>query len=128
MSSALQKMQRLLDEQSHLCMQLRIPSEPPPWGPAYCRQAPPTSPAPPMLSPVIGQSVATQCCLLPDLLVSGASIAGDLPETQCPSPPPEGVVTPEHEARQRIPPDKQDLLAFVGFFQSVSETLATPRT
>ncbi|KAJ8377006.1 hypothetical protein SKAU_G00075860 [Synaphobranchus kaupii] len=109
------KMQRLLDEQSQLCMQLRIPLETPRWGPALSRQATPAGPASPMQSRASGRTVATQCCLLPDLLVSGASMTGALPGTQCSSPPPEGDLTTARVATQLNQPDKQDLLAFCGF-------------
>ncbi|KAJ8279972.1 hypothetical protein COCON_G00070380 [Conger conger] len=111
------KMQRLLDEQSELCLQLRIPSEPLHWGPVHSHRAPPWGPVSPR------PSVGTQCCLLPDLLVSSPSATAALPETQCTSPPPGGTVTLEHDGAQQTPPDKQDLLAFLGFFQSLKDSL-----
>ncbi|XP_064189744.1 protein ITPRID1 [Anguilla rostrata] len=120
------KMQRLLDEQSQLCMQLRLPSEARHWGPAHGRQATPPGPVSAMPGYLSGRCVATQCCLLPDLLVSGSSLSADLlPGTQCPSPPPEGALTPARAttATRRNPPNKQDVLAFAGFFQSLKDSL-----
>ncbi|KAJ8276919.1 hypothetical protein GJAV_G00069370 [Gymnothorax javanicus] len=108
------KMQRLLDEQSQLCVQLRVPFQTSCLGPAHCQQVPPTGPIP---GPVIGRSVATQCCLLPDLLVSGASVTGDLLGMQYSSSPPEGVISTAEAT------DKQDFLANVGFFQSIKDSL-----
>ncbi|KAG9333028.1 hypothetical protein JZ751_013904 [Albula glossodonta] len=103
------KLHRLLDEQSHLCSQLRIrPFVTHQWGPTNTRESPPTGPASPGPQPMSSKSVASQCSLLPDLLVNDVT-----------SPPPGRALTPVQVGTQLNAPDKQDLLDFVGFFQTV---------
>ncbi|KAJ8389040.1 hypothetical protein AAFF_G00124370 [Aldrovandia affinis] len=115
------KLHRLLDEQSHLCTQLRIhPFDAPHLGPTHSLEATTTGPASPAPGSMSSRSVATQCCLLPDLLVNDATVPRGVLGMQRFSPPPGGVLTRARVGTQLSPPDKQDLLDFVGFFQSVS--------
>ncbi|KAI1888814.1 hypothetical protein AGOR_G00172630, partial [Albula goreensis] len=107
------KLHRLLDEQSHLCSQLRIrPFVTHQWGPTNSLESPPTGPASPGPWPMSSKSVATQCSLLPDLLVNDVT-----------SPPPGRALTPVQVGTQLNAPDKQDLLDFVGFFQTLKDSL-----